>query len=110
MRFLERDSKKFGVRRPSAGKDVGMVVQFTYENETKYALIADPDWEGKMHAIKLEITNQKDLEELLTDLDRYDDYDALVANYTRKPYVPERPYRTYLVNKVRNLKEVYLKG
>jgi hypothetical protein len=110
MRFLNESSKKFGIRRPSAGKDVGMVVQFLYESETKYALIADPDWDGKMHAIKLEITNQKDLEELLTDLDRYDDYDAIVAKYTRKSYVPDRPYRTYLVDKVRNLKEIYLKG
>lgn len=81
MRFLTAESKKFGVRRPK-DKEAGMVVQFTYDNETKYALIVDPEWEGKMHAIKLEINNQKDLENLLTDLDRYDDYDALVQRYS----------------------------
>lgn len=110
MRFLDTNTKKFGLRRPPAGKEVGMVVKFLYENEPKYALILDPEWDGKMHAIKLEITTQKDLENLLTDLDRYDDYDALVAKYQQARYVPERPYRTYLTKKVRNLQEIYLKG
>ncbi len=110
MRFLNDSSKKFGLRRPYRGKDVGMVVEFVYENEKKYGLIVDPEWDGKMHTLKLDITNQKDLEELLLDLDRFSDYRDLLTKYQSSKYAPERPYRTYTLKKVSNLREIYLKG
>lgn len=111
MRYLD-SSKTFEVK--SAGinrRDVGMVVRFSYEGELKHAIILDVKYEGKMHAIKLyDDLSATNLKKLLKELDGNDNYDALVSRYMNAPYTPDRAYRTYIVNKMKNVQRIGLKG
>jgi hypothetical protein len=110
MKYLE-NSKTFELKNANINRrDVGMLVRFMYDGELKHAIILDVAYEGKMHAIKLyddlSVTN---LKKLLTEIDENDNYDILVNRYMNAPYTPDRAYRTYLLNKMRNVQRIALK-
>lgn len=101
----------FGTRRfTSYGKlSTGKVVQFTYDNEQKYALVLDPDWEGKLHALSLKSLSPDSLKTLLNDLKDMTSREEVYANYKSSQYTESRPYRTYTISKISALREIYLK-
>lgn len=110
MRYLN-SSKTFDVKAANiSNRDVGMVVRFTYEGETKHAIILDVAYEGKMHAIKLyddlSVTN---LKRLLKEIDGNDNYELLVSKYMNAPYTPDRAYRTYIIKKMKGVQRISLK-
>lgn len=101
----------FGTRRfTSYGKlSTGKVVQFTYDSEQKYAVVLDPDWEGKMHALSLKSLSPDSLKTLLNDLKDMTSREEVYANYKSSQYTETRPYRTYVISKISSLREIYLK-
>lgn len=101
----------FGTRRfTSYGKlTTGKVVQFTYDNEQKYALVLDPEWEGKLHALSLKSLSPDSLETLLKDLKNITSREDVYARYKSSQYTETRPYRTYTISKISSLREIYLK-
>lgn len=107
MNLVKQYPKTFGLRNPR--KKTGSVVTFLYENEQRYALVLDPYHKGKMHALNLELQTETELKDLLTKLDKTDNYDALYNKYFDSKYTKDRAYRTFLTDKVKDLKEVYLK-
>lgn len=103
----------FGTRRfvSRTNIKVGTIIQFTYDSEQKYAIVLNPDWEGKMHAISLKGIGAHDLRRLLNELKDNENNTAedLYKIYKSSEYTKERPYRTYINSKVSVLREVYLK-
>lgn len=110
MRYVS-SSNTFGIKSANiSNRDVGMVVRFTYEGETKHAIILDVAYEGKMHAIKLyDDLSANNLKKLLTEIDGNDNYDVLVGRYMNAPYTPDRAYRTYILKKMKNVQRIFLK-
>ena len=87
-----------------------MIVRFQYEGEIKHAIVLDVKYEGKMHAIKLDDNlSATNLKRLLKEIDGNDNYDILVNRYMNAPYTPDRAYRTYIINKMKNVQRIYLK-
>ena len=107
MNLVDQYPDLFGVRVPR--KKRGSVVRFLYENEQRYAIVLDPYHKGKMHALNLDLQNPTELKDLLTTLDKTDNYDALYNKYFDSKYTEDRAYRTFLTTKIKNLQEVYLK-
>lgn len=111
MDFIDSYKELFGVRRFAARVNLkpGTVVQFTYDGEQKYAMILNPVWEGKMHALSLKSLSPDGLKNLLKELSEEDNADAIYSKYKTSSYTENRPYRTYTLDKVRSLREIYLK-
>lgn len=89
--------------------DAGKVIQFTYDGEQKYALVLNPRWEGKLHALSLQdidISKFIRIRQLVGD---ETDGEALYSKFKASTLVADRPYRTYLLSKVSALREVYIK-
>jgi len=105
------DSNIFGIRKfISINKlSTGKVIQFTYDGEQKYAVVLNPSWEGKMHAISLKNISDVMLRNLLEELSKEMDQVELYKKYKSSPYTETRPYRTYSINKIRYLREIFLK-
>jgi len=101
----------FGVRRFTTTEKLraGSVVQFTYDNEQKYALVLDPEWEGKMHALSLKSFSRNSLEEFLESIKNINTREELYNTYKNSQYTDTRPYRTYTIDKMKALREIYLK-
>lgn len=110
MKYLN-SSMAFNLKNANiSNRDVGMVVRFQYEGETKHAIILDVNYEGKMHAIKLyDNLSASNLKKLLNELDGSESYDVLVGRYMNAPYTPDRAYRTYLLNKMKGVQRIFLK-
>lgn len=110
MRYVS-SSNTFGIKSANiSNRDVGMVVRFTYEGETKHAIILDVAYEGKMHAIKLyDDLSARNLTKLLKELKDGESYDALVSRYMNAPYTPDRAYRTYLLKKMKGVQRISLR-
>ena len=87
----------------------GKVVQFTYDGEQKYALVLNPEWEGKLHAISLENINISKFIQIRSLVGEETDGEILYSKFRNSILVADRPYRTYLLSKVSALREVYVK-
>lgn len=87
----------------------GTVVQFTYDGEQKYAVVLNPEWEKKMHAISLRDMTPNLLQSLLKEIKEGDDPTILYDRYKNSQFTNVRPYRTYSIEKIRNLRQIYLK-
>lgn len=111
MDFVDSYKELFGVRRFTARAKLksGTVVQFTYDGEQKYAMVLNPEWEGKMHALSLKSLSPDGLKTLLKELSDEDNADAIYSKYKTSTYTETRPYRTYSLSKIRSLREIYLK-
>jgi hypothetical protein len=87
----------------------GKVIQFTYDSEQKYALVLNPEWEGKLHALSLRDINLSKFIEIRKLVGDDTDGQRLYAKFRNSPLLVDRPYRTYLLSKVSTLREVYIK-
>jgi len=111
MDFIDSHKELFGTRRFVSRSKlvVGMFIQFTYDGEQKYAVVLNPDWQGKLHAFSVKTLTPSDLTELLTELKGITDPTIMYEHYKLSRFVGERPYRTYLISKMQALREIYLK-
>ncbi len=101
----------FGTRKFTSNKQLrpGKVVQFTYDNEQKFALVLNPDWQGKLHALSLKTLTPDSLKSILEELVNESSYDSIYEKYKNSKYVESRSYRTYTVSKIKTLREIFLK-
>ncbi len=111
MAFLDDYSNQLGVRRFISQRSLmpGKVVQFTYDGDQKYALVLNPEWEGKMHALSLQTFTPDSLQEMFDLTEGETDERIIYDKFKTSNYVEERPYRTYLLSKMTALREVYIK-
>jgi len=100
-----------GVRSFVSRKDLtpGKVVQFTYDGEQKYALVLNPEWEGKLHALSIKDVNLSKFIEIRKLVGSDSDSQLLYSKFRNSNLVADRPYRTYLLSKVSTLREVFVK-
>jgi hypothetical protein len=87
----------------------GKVIQFTYDGEQKYALVLNPEWEGKLHALSIKDVNISKFIQIRNLVGDDTDGEILYAKFRTSTLVADRPYRTYLLSKVSTLREVYVK-
>jgi hypothetical protein len=87
----------------------GKVIQFTYDGEQKYALVLNPEWEGKLHALSIKDINLSKLIEIRKLIGSETDGQVLYSKFRNSNLVADRPYRTYLLSKVSTLREVFVK-
>ena len=92
-------------RNLSAGK----VIQFTYDGEQKYALVLNPEWQGKLHALSLRDIDISKFIRIRQLVGEETDGETLYSKFRTSTLVADRPYRTYLLSKVSALREVYVK-
>jgi hypothetical protein len=112
MAFFDDVKSRFGTRKfvSQVGLSVGKIVQFTYDNEQKYALVLNPSWQGKMHALSLKVLSEATLEDIIQLVDNESDADIIYSKFKTSKFVVDRPYRTYLLNKISALREIYIKA
>lgn len=95
----------------------GQVLEITYDDEVAMVLVIDPDYKGKMHAIKLTNLSETDMESLIheirfvtkgkktvEDVDKIEMYNK----FKNTRYGAARPYRTYTKDKVKAVKRITL--
>ena len=87
----------------------GKVIQFTYDGQQKYALVLNPEWQGKLHALSLKDINAGEFIEIRKLVRSDTDGQILYSRFRNSTLVADRPYRTYLLSKVSALREVYIK-
>lgn len=111
MDFVDSYKDLFGTRRFTSRTKLkpGTVIQFTYDGEQKYALVLDPEWEGKLHALSLKNLSPDGLRKLLDEVRKIDSRDEIYSKYKSSQYTEGRPYRTYIIDKITALREIYLK-
>lgn len=111
MDFVDSYKDLFGKRLFTSFSKLmpGTVIQFTYDREQKYALVLDPEWDGKMHALSLKTLSPDGLKDLLAEVKDLNSRDEVYAKYKSSQYTESRPYRTYKINKISGLREIYLK-
>ena len=111
MAFLDAYRNQLGVRRfvSRRGLVPGKVIQFTYDGVQKYAMVLNPDWEGKLHALSLQTFTPGSLQEMFALTEGESDERIIYDKFKHSAFVGERPYRTYLLSKVTTLREVYIK-
>ena len=100
-----------GTRSFVSKKDLtpGKVIQFTYDNEQKYALVLNPEWEGKLHALSIQNVNISQFSEIVKLVGEDKDGRILYNKFRNSKLLTDRPYRTYLLSKVSTLREVFIK-
>lgn len=87
----------------------GKVIQFTYDGEQKYALVLNPEWEGKLHALSIQNIDISKFSSIIKLVGSETDGDILYSKFKNSALVVDRPYRTYLLSKISALREVFLK-
>jgi hypothetical protein len=89
----------------------GTVLQFTYNGKQRYAIIVTPNWLDKMHAIQIKDIGPTKLIQLLEELQPFElaDPQDIQGAFTATEYTDDRPYRTFTLDKVTQIKQVVLK-
>lgn len=87
----------------------GDIIDFVYENDRKFALVLNPNWEDKVHALKLERFDTDSLKEILKEIKGIDDPTVLYDTFKNSKYVENRGYRTYKIDKMSLIRKVSLK-
>lgn len=87
----------------------GKIIQFTYDGEQKYAIVLNPEWEGKLHGLTLENVDISKFVEIRNTVGLDTDGKVLYTKFKNFKLLNNRPYRTYLLSKVSALREVYIK-
>lgn len=108
---IEQIKGVLGIRSFTSEKYLapGKVVQFTYDGEQKYALVLNPRWEGKLHALSIKDVDISKFIKIRELVGTETSGEALYAKFRTSNLVADRPYRTYLLSKVSALREVYVK-
>lgn len=106
-------SNILGIRRFTSVNNLkpGSVVQFTYDNEQKYAIVLNPRFDNKMHALSLGNLSPSTVKHILENVQRLNttNADVIYQFYKTSEYASSRSYRTYSVGKIKSLREIYLK-
>jgi len=88
--------------------EVGSVIQFMYDGRQKTVIVLNPEWNGKLHALRLREIQIQTMQRLLESI-RPDREEKLVLNkYKESRYVKDRPYRTYIIDKISSVRKVEL--
>jgi len=87
----------------------GKIIQFTYDGEQKYALVLNPRWEDKLHALSIKDVDINKFVQIRELVGAETNGDVLYAKFKASTLVADRPYRTYLLSKVSALREVFVK-
>lgn len=95
----------------------GQVLEIEYTNvdgekDTAMILVTDPEYNGKLHALKLTNLSETEMENLIREIRSVNRnntvktamYDAL----KNTPYTVIRPYRTYIKNNINSVKRITL--
>jgi hypothetical protein len=100
-----------GIRSFVSRRDLkpGKVIQFTYDGEQKYALVLNPEWEGKLHALSIRDVNVSKFIEIRKLVGSDTDGQLLYNRFRNSTLLTDRPYRTYLLSKVSTLREIFVK-
>ena len=108
---IDEIKSTLGIRSFVSRKDLtpGKVIQFTYDGEQKYALVLNPEWEGKLHALSIKDVNLSKFIEIRKLVGSDNDGQLLYSKFRNSSLVADRPYRTYLLSKVSTLREVFVK-
>ena len=111
MTFIDSYKDIFGTRRFMSRGAItpGTVVQFTYDGEQKYALVLDPEWNGKLHGLSLKTLSVDGMKTLLEEVKTMTSREEVYAKYKSSQYTEDRPYRTYTVSKMSAVREIFLK-
>ena len=108
----------FGTETPVAGManvNIGDTLSFDYLGKSRYAYVLNPDYEGKCHALTLEVIPRSVLAGEVIALMDYDNlspdpkhfYDTVVG---RDNILKHDAYRTFIISKMSNLTHVeYIK-
>jgi hypothetical protein len=113
MNFLDFPNEKFKVS-PAAGSSgisSGEVIRFSYNGETKNAIVLVGDWNGKLHALALtEGLSENSLRTLLTSLSTQIGGSPiqLRSEYEQSSYTKSKSYRTYSPDKISEIKVINL--
>lgn len=100
-----------GVRSFVSRKNLtpGKVIQFTYDGEQKYALVLNPEWDGKLHALSLRDVDFNKFIQVRKLVGKDTNGEVLYSKFKTSTLVVDRPYRTYLLSKISALREIYVK-
>jgi len=100
-----------GIRTFVSRKDLtpGKVIQFTYDGEQKYALVLNPEWDGKLHGLSIKDINLSKFIDIRKLVGSDTDGQVLYSKFKTSGLLTDRPYRTYLLSKVSALREVFVK-
>jgi hypothetical protein len=111
MMAIDEIRSTLGIRSFVSRRDLtpGKVIQFTYDGEQKYALVLNPEWEGKLHALSIKDVNLSKFIEIRKLVDKDTDGQVLYSKFRNSSLLMDRPYRTYLLSKVSTLREVFIK-
>jgi len=105
MEYIDTDKRFTTI---SGRRRVGAVVRFSYNGTSRMAIVLDPGYDNKMHAIQLDTLTAESLIDLLNDIQKSDTYESLRERFMRSPYSQDRAYRTFLITKISGLEEVVL--
>lgn len=102
---------ELGIRQFISSRNLtpGKVIQFTYDAEQKHAVVLDPEWNGKMHALSLKSVDITSLSEIFKLIKDNTDGRAIYSKLQTSRFIENRPYRTYLLSKVSALREIFIK-
>jgi hypothetical protein len=110
---LELYSQFIELKTVSFKQDIlpATVLQFMYEGKERYAIVLTPNWLDKLHAIQIKDIGPVKLIELLEELKGFAmaEPEDIQGAFTRAEYVDVRPYRTFTLNKIVQIKQVILK-
>lgn len=88
--------------------EVGSVIQFMYDGKQKTAIVLNPEWNGKLHALRLREIQMQTMQRLLESIRPDREEKLVLAKYKESRYVKDRPYRTYIIDKISNVRKVEL--
>ena len=100
----------------------GQVLEISYTStggstDTAMILVVDPNYKGKLHAIKLTNLNENDMESLIYEMRSVSgrtrnisetDKMLMYDTFKNTPYVSARPYRTYIKSNIQSIKRITL--
>lgn len=105
----------------SIGKNqirTGQVLEIQYtkvdgEKDTAMILVTDPEYDGKLHALKLTSLSETEMESLISDIrsvtrSNTENKTAIYDSLKNSPYAVIRPYRTYIKNNISSVKRITL--
>lgn len=126
------DKKIFNVSRYTSIRDVsiGSIIQFKYKDETtdRVVMVLDPWRDGKMHCVKLDENAILDIKNMMEDFSEYKgekqggavkgidtgrevlETTHLYTKYKQSRYFNTDHYRTFVVDGIKNIREITLKG
>jgi hypothetical protein len=85
----------------------GDVIRFVYEGKQKVAMVMNPKWADKLHAISLNAISRNDFKKVISDIQFMDEQSVYERDIRQNK---NHPYRTYFLNKIKHVQRVDYKG